>query len=163
MIPGNHQSPVWLEGRWEGQRRVTAGRIGGAVASLRQAGTKVTYASICRSVQLLYGVSISPNTIKRNQAAYKIYSENRGSRNYSPSKEQTLQKLLQRASEDQRNRLCSRIARLRRISKDALIARLLQLENVVDHQKTTETNLRDEILRLATSKIHDGEGQDAKG
>jgi hypothetical protein len=46
MTLGNHQSPVWLEGRWEGQKHLTAIRIGGAVASLRQAGTKITYASI---------------------------------------------------------------------------------------------------------------------
>jgi hypothetical protein len=163
MTLGNHQSPVWLEGRWEGQKHLTAIRIGGAVASLRQAGTKITYASICRSVQLLYGVSMSPNTIKRNQAAYEIYLGSRSSQHYSSSKEQALQKLVQLATENERNRLRSRVARLRRVRKDALIASLLQLEDVVDQQKTTETNLRDEILRLATSKIHDGEGRDAKG
>jgi hypothetical protein len=32
--------------------------------------------------------------------------------------------------------------------KDALIARLIQVEDASDRQKTIETNLRDEILRL---------------
>jgi hypothetical protein len=32
--------------------------------------------------------------------------------------------------------------------KDALIARLVHLEDASDRQKTIETNLRDEILRL---------------
>jgi hypothetical protein len=44
--------------------------------------------------------------------------------------------------------MASRIARLRRMRKDTLIARLVQLEDASDHQKTIETNLRDEILRL---------------
>jgi hypothetical protein len=34
------------------------------------------------------------------------------------------------------------------MSKDALIARLVQLEDASDRQKMIETNLRDEILRL---------------
>ena len=46
--------------------------------------------------------------------------------------------------------LGSRIARLRRMKKDALISRLVQLEDANGRQKTIETNLRDEILRLLT-------------
>jgi hypothetical protein len=47
--------------------------------------------------------------------------------------------------------------------KDALIAMLLQLQDADARQKTTETNLRDEILRLVTSNIHDQRGQQGKG
>lgn len=106
------------------------------------------YGSICRSVESLYGVSISANTIKRNHDAYEIYSDNRSARRFSPAKEQVLQKLVRNVPEERRSRLRFRIARLRRMKKDALIARLVQLEDASDHQKTIETNLRDEILRL---------------
>lgn len=148
MIRQSHEPPTWLEGRWAEQKHATATRIAGAILSLRQAGDKITYSSICRSVQSLYDISISANTIKRNEAAYEIYSANRTSRQYSPSKEQALQKLLQDTTDTHRNRVGSKIARLRRMRKDALIARLLQLEDASNRQKTTETNLRDEILRL---------------
>jgi hypothetical protein len=155
MIPQSHGSPIWLEGRWAEQKHATATRIASAISSLRQAGDKITYGSICRSVQSLYGISISANTIKRNDAAYEIYSASRSSRHYSPSKEQVLQKLLQDATGTQRNRLGAKIARLRSMRKDALIAMLLQLQGDSDRQRTTETNLRDEILRLIANKIDD--------
>jgi hypothetical protein len=158
MSRGSHESPTWLQGRWAEQKHATATRIAGAIASLRQAGGKVTYGSICRSVQSLYGVSISANTIKRNDAAYEIYLANRSSRRFSPSKEQALRKLVQNVAEEQRNRMGSRIARLRRMRKDALIAMVLQLQEASDRHKTTETNLRDEILRLVANKIHDPRG-----
>ena len=148
MIRGHHQSPDWLKDRWADQKKATVTRIAGAVADLRQAGKKITYRSICRSVESLYGLSISANTIKRNHEAFEIYSANRSSRRYSPAKEQPLQKLVQNSPEEHRTRLGSRIARLRRMRKDTLIARLVQLEDASDRQKTVETNLRDEILRL---------------
>lgn len=159
MIRQSHASPTWLEGRWAEQKHTTATRIAGAIASLRQAGDKITYRSICRSVQSLYGISISTNTIKRNDAAYEIYSANRSSRHYSPSKEQVLQKLLKNSADTQRNRLGSKIARLRRMRKDALIGMLLQLQGDSDRQRITETNLRDEILRLVADRIHGQRGQ----
>jgi hypothetical protein len=159
MIRQNHESPTWLEGRWAKQKHATATRIAGAIASLRQAGDRITYGSICRSVQSLFGISISANTIKRNDAAYEIYSANRSSRNYAPSKEQALPKLLQNATESQRNRLGSKIARLRRMRKDALIAMLVQLQGDSDRQRITETNLRDEVLRLVANKNHNRGGQ----
>jgi len=72
MTRGHHQSPDWLKNRWADQKKTTATRIAGAVASLRQAGNKITYSSISRCVESLYGVSISANTIKRNHEAYEI-------------------------------------------------------------------------------------------
>jgi len=148
MTRTHHQSPDWLKDRWADQKKATVTRIAGAIASLRDAGNKITYGSICRSVESLYGVSISTNTIKRNHEAYEIYSVNRSSRRFSPAKEQALQKLVQNSPKEHRTRLGSRIARLRRMRKDALIAKLVQLEDACDCQKTIETNLRDEILRL---------------
>ena len=148
MTRGRHQSPDWLKDRWADQKKATVTRIAGAVASLRQAEKKITYSSICRAVASLYGVSISANTIKRNHEAYEIYSANRSSRRFSPAKEQALHRLIENAPGEHRIRLGSRIARLRRMRKDALIERLMQLEDASDRQKTIETNLRDEILRL---------------
>ena len=148
MTRGHHQSPDWLKDRWADQRKATVTRIAGAIAGLRQAGEKITYRSICRSVESLYGVSISANTIKRNHEAFEIYSANRSSRRYSPAKEPALQKLVHDALGEHQTRLTSRIGRLRRMRKDTLIARLVQLEDASDRQKTIETNLRDEILRL---------------
>lgn len=152
------EPPTWLEGRWAEQKQATATRIAGAIASLRQAGERITYVSICRSVQSLYGISISANTIKRNDAAYQIYSASRSSRCFSPAKEQTLQKLIGDATDANRKRLGPKIARLRKMKKDALIAMLLQLQDASDRQKTTETNLRDEVLRLAKNKRNDRGG-----
>ena len=130
----------WSLARWRCSQT-----LGGAWSKNRR--------SVCGSgnpgrVESLYGVSISANTIKRNHEAYAIYSANRSSRLFSPAKEQALQKLVKDAPGERQSRLASRIARLRRMRKDALIARLVQLEDASDHQKTIETNLRDEILRL---------------
>jgi hypothetical protein len=148
VIRGRHHSPDWLQNRWADQKKATVARITGAIASLHQAGKSVTYRSICRSVESLYSVSISANTIKRNHEAFEIYLANRSSRRYSPAKEHAVQKLVQHAPADLQTRIASRIARLRRMRKDALIVRLVQLEDASDHQKTIEMNLRDEILRL---------------
>jgi len=152
MIRQRREPPTWLEGRWAEQKHTTAMRIEGAVASLRQAGHKITYGSICRSVQSLYGFSISANTIKRNDAAYEIYSANRSSRRFAPAKEPTLKRLVGDATDANRKRLGPKIARLRRMKKDALIAMLLQLQDASARQEIIETNLRDEVLRLATNK-----------
>jgi hypothetical protein len=148
MTQSRRGSPEWLKDRWADRKKATVTRITGAVAHLKTAGDMVTYASICRSVELLYGVSISANTIKRNEEAYEVYSTHRSSRHLSPAKELALQSLAQNTPGEHRNRLRSRIARLRRLRKDALIARLLQLEDASDRQKMIETNLRDEVLRL---------------
>lgn len=150
MTRRNHQTPDWLKNRWADQKKTTLWRIAGAIANIQKTGGKITYSSICRSVEALYGVSISANTIKRNHEVYEIYAANRSSRRSSPAKEQALQRLVQNVSGEHRTRLGSRIARLRRLRKDALIAKLVQLEDAGDRQKTIETNLRDEILRLLT-------------
>ena len=163
MIRQSHEPPTWLEGRWAEQKHATATRIAGAIASLRQAGDKITYGSICRSVQSLYGISISANTIKRNGAAYEVYSANRSSRRFAAAKEQTLRKLVWDATDADRKRLGPRIARLRRMRKDGLIAMLLQLQDTSDRQKTNEANLRDEILRLLTTGVGQRSGHQGKG
>src|SRR5205807_9302671 len=46
-------------------------------AKLQKDGSQVTYASVCKRVNILFGLTISPNTIKRNEFAYRIYLANR--------------------------------------------------------------------------------------
>ena len=56
--------------------------------------------------------------------------------------------LLNTATSTERRSLQSRASRLRRESKDALIAKLILMERAVNKQKAAENLLRDEILRL---------------
>lgn len=69
--------PGWLQPRWDRQKRDTATRVEAAVNALQKDRADVTYPSICNRVSILFGVSISPNTIKRNELAYRIYLANR--------------------------------------------------------------------------------------
>jgi hypothetical protein len=62
-------APVWLTAMWEQRSNATATRIARAVTKLRLDGCEVTYSSICSTVRVTDGISISPNTIKRNGGA----------------------------------------------------------------------------------------------
>jgi hypothetical protein len=57
--------------------------------------------------------------------------------------------LIDSASGREKRAVWSKTARLRRESKDSLIARLISLERTVRQQKSAENLLREEILRLA--------------
>ena len=141
--------PGWLQPRWDRQKRDTATRIDAAVAALRRDHIEVTYANICKRVGFLYGLSISPNTIKRNELAYRIYLANRQPPKRKQLRESLLMQLINGASGREKRSLWSKTFRLRRESKDSLIARLIFLERTVTKQKTAENLLREEILRLA--------------
>src|SRR5271165_4766241 len=69
--------PGWLQPRWERQKRDTAARVEAAITALQKDHAEVTYASICKRVSILFGLSISPNTIKRNELSYRIYMASR--------------------------------------------------------------------------------------
>src|SRR5437870_11765832 len=90
--------PDWLQPRWERQKRDTATRVEAAVAALRKDRAEVTYASICKRVSMLFGLSISPNTIKRNELAYQIYLANRRQR----MRKQLREPVLMQRSEERR-------------------------------------------------------------
>lgn len=141
--------PGWLRPRWERQKRDTATRVEAAVSALQKDGSQVTYASICKRVNILFGLSISPNTIKRNELAYRIYLANRRPPPRTRLLEPLLLRLIDSASDQGKRSLQSKTARLRRESKDSLIARLICLERTVTQQKNAENLLREEILRLA--------------
>ncbi len=141
--------PIWLQPRWERQKRDTATRVEAAVSALQKDRAEVTYASICKRVSILFGLSISPNTIKRNEFAYQIYLANRRPPRRKQLQESVLLQLINGTSGSEQRSIWSKTARLRRESKDSLIARLISLERAVVRQKNAENLLREEILRLA--------------
>jgi len=145
-------APVWLTDVWEQRRAETATRITRAVTKLRSEGCEVTYSSICAAVRAIYGISISPNTIKRNSGAYDIYIAHRLPPRHRRLPEPLLAQTITAASPEEKRPLQSRIQRLRRETKDALIARVLRLEHIVEKQKTAENALRDEIVRLGADR-----------
>jgi hypothetical protein len=121
------------------------------VTKLRSDGCKVTYSSICAAVRVLDGISISPNTIKRNAGAYEIYAAHRCPERRRCLPEPLLIQTIAAASSEEKRLLRSRIARFRRETKDALIARVLRLEGTAKQQKDVENALREEVVRLSAN------------
>jgi hypothetical protein len=138
--------PVWLTAIWEQRRTETAARIARAVTKLHSDGCEVTYSSICATIRAVDGISISPNTIKRNGGAYEIYVAHRRPQRRRHLPEPLLTQTIAAASQEETSRLRSRVERLRRETKDALIARILRLESTVKQQNAAENALRDEIV-----------------
>jgi hypothetical protein len=104
---------------------------------------------VCSRVRSLHGVSISANTIKRNELAYRIYSAHRQKPKVAHLPEPALRELVAGAAAEERRSLQSKISRLRREPKDALVAKLVSLERAVAKQRDIENRLREEILRLS--------------
>ena len=143
--------PVWLTALWEQRRTETAARIARAVTKLHSDGCEVTYSSICATIRAVDGISISPNTIKRNGGAHEIYVAHRRPQRRRCLPEPLLTQTIAAASQEETRRLKSRVERLRRETKDALIARILRLESTVKQQNAAENALRDEIVRLSAN------------
>jgi hypothetical protein len=112
----------------------------------------VTYSSICAAVRAIDGISISPNTIKRNGGAYEIYIAHRLPPRRRCLPEPVLAQTITAASPEEKRPLQSRIQRLRRETKDALIARVIRLERIEEQQKAAGNALRDEIVRLSADR-----------
>jgi hypothetical protein len=142
------RSPVWLQPRWERRKQETVGRVTAAIDQLKQQARKVTFSNICAAVKELYGTSISSNTLKRNDAAYQIYLAHRREPRRRVGRTRDLQDLVATAAGSERDQLVSKIARLRRESKDTLITKLITLERRVLQQTEVESRLREEIIRL---------------
>ncbi|HEV2382192.1 MAG TPA: hypothetical protein VG206_20680 [Terriglobia bacterium] len=145
-------SPEWLRSRWERKKWESAARVAAAVKALRGEGQAVTYASIRERVHALSGLWISANTIKRNELAYPIYMEHRQAATSKGGREPLLMRLLAAVPVGQRRVVQSKVARLRREPKDALIAKLILLDETVAKQKRAENTLREEIIRLHQAK-----------
>ena len=70
-------SPVWLASTWESRKKETVKCVEAAIEKLREADRYVTLTSIRDEVRLLFGRSLSTNTINRNECAYQLYFANR--------------------------------------------------------------------------------------
>jgi hypothetical protein len=144
--------PEWLRSRWERTKGETAARVQAAVDQLRERGRGVTFESIRETIRSIYGISISANTIKRNEIAYQIYSAHRQKPRVASLPEPALRALLASASAGERRGLQSKISRLRREPKDSLVAKLVCLERAVTKQRDIDNRLREEILRLSAPR-----------
>jgi multidrug efflux pump subunit AcrB len=148
----NGKVPEWLRARWERTKSETAARVQAAVDQLRERGRGVTFESIRETIRSMHGVSISANTIKRNELAYQIYSAHRQRPKMASLPQPALRALVANASDKDRHGLQSKISRLRREPKDSLVAKLVCLERTVAKQGDIENRLREEILRLSTPR-----------
>jgi len=134
--------PEWLRARWERTKSETAARVQAAVDQLRERRRGVTFESIRETIRSMHGVSISANTIKRNELAYQIYSTHRQRPKVAPLP----------TAQTKTVAVCSPISRLRREPKDSLVAKLVCLERAVTKQRDIENRLREEILRLSAPR-----------
>jgi hypothetical protein len=144
--------PEWLRPRWEQTKSETAARVQTAVDQLLERGRGVTFESIRETIRSMHGVSISANTIKRNELAYQIYSAHRQWPKVAALPQPALRALVANTSDKERRGLQSKISRLRREPKDSLVAKLVCLERAVTKQRDVENRLREEILRLSAAR-----------
>ncbi len=150
MATAKRANPEWLRKSWEQKKNDTATRVRTAVQVLRQHKQAITYEAIRTQIKAACGISISANTIKRNEHAYEIYEANRAHpKSMGQRRNLQLTELLRGTPEQGRQAVRSKISRLRRETKDALITRLITLERAVAKQRTVENLLREEILRLS--------------
>lgn len=143
-------TPEWLRPQWEQKKRETAARVQVAVDELRRQGRKATLEAIRVTIRSMHGVSISANTITRNELAHEIYTANCRKPRAASLPQPDLRELVEKTSAEERHSLRSKISRLRRESKDALIAKLVFLERAARKQRDLENRLREEILRLSS-------------
>ncbi len=151
MMPrmSKRPTPEWLRPRWEQKTKETAARVQEAVDQLRRQGRKITLDAIRDTIRSTCGVSISTNTIKRNDLAYQIYVAHRPRPRVSCLPDPGLRQIIQNAPAEERHGLRSKISRLRRECKDVLVARVVSLESAAGKQRDVENRLREEILRLS--------------
>ena len=153
----NRQSPAWLQPLWDQKRAETVRRVAAALRFLKRAGKAVTLTAIREAVLKLDRVSISTNTIQRNEEAYQLYQQHAtGRRATSRSGRRALTALQKSTADAQRAALRAKIARLRLQSKDMLIAKVLELETAVADQGKRENALREEVLRLTFKAAQPG-------
>ena len=142
------KDPKWLQPLWEKKKADTASRVERAVKEIVRLKKPVTLEGIRNMVKSLFGVSISTNTVQRNQEAYAAYQVHRTARRKAKVRDHDLAGMLRSVSGASAANLRARVNRLRRDSKDSLIARLLQLEEERKRQAEREDALREEIFRL---------------
>jgi hypothetical protein len=145
-------SPEWLRARWDQQRHETVARVTRAVDHLRSQEQPVTFSAIRDAVKHLDGVSISTNTIQRNDLAYAVYQQHASIHRSGRRRHRSVSALLDRAPASARAALRTKSTRLRRAAKDELIASLIELAREVKDQERREHTLRDELLRVSLDR-----------
>lgn len=140
-------APIWLSDHWERKKTETAHRVRTAIELLIAEHHAVTISAIRNKVTTVFGVPFSANTIKRNEAAYTLYLSSRQPPRNRSARDVLLRDLYVHASDTEKSQLRAKVARLRRQSKDNLIARLIALEHAVTVQTEVENRLREEIIR----------------
>jgi len=139
-------TPVWLATAWEEKRKETANNVEAAIANLRKANRPVTLSSIKNEVRLLFGRSLSMNTIKRNEGAYQLYLANRRAPRTTQIKSHLILELYAHAEPARKAAIQARVARLRRHPKDDLVARLMRIEESLIEQMEVANRLREKII-----------------
>jgi hypothetical protein len=147
MAGSSGRDPKWLQPLWAKKKSDTARRVEQAVRELLRHKEPVTLNAIRNSVETLFGISISANTIQRNESAYAVYQKHRTARRLTRPRNQALSARLQKLPLTKAVNLRAKINRLRRESKDALIARLLDLQEERARQADREDALREQILQ----------------
>ncbi len=148
MIKGDRKrvTPVWLASLWEEKKQKTASCVEAAIGKLREANQPVTLSSIRNEVLLLFGRSLSTNTIKRNEGAYQLYLNNRRAPRTPRFKGYLILELYARAEPAKKAAIQARVARLRRHPKDDLIVRLMRIEESLSEQMDVANRLREKII-----------------
>jgi hypothetical protein len=148
MIQSNRKrvAPVWLAAAWEVRKKETASCVEAAIRVLRETNQPVTLASIRKEVLLLFGRSLSTNTIKRNEGAYQLYLANRRAPRTTQIKSHLILELYAHAEPARKAAIQARVARLRRHPKDDLIARLMRIEESLIEQMEVANRLREKII-----------------
>ncbi len=145
----SRKSPVWLQPIWDRKRAETVRRVTVAIRALKRQRKTVTLVGIREAIRELDGVSISTNTIQRNELAYELYIKNATAGSVKKISKCGALTALQRTVPDvQRPALRAKIARLRRHSKDTLIAKIMEVEKALENQMNRENALREELLRV---------------
>jgi hypothetical protein len=139
------QPPVWLSEHWERKKTETLVRVRTAIECLTAEQQRLTVNAIREKVKAIFGVPFSANTIKRNEAAHALYVSCRQPYRGPAARDALLRDLY--ASATDRPHLHAKVARLRRQSKDHLIARLILLERAAELHGEVENRLREEIIR----------------
>jgi hypothetical protein len=153
----SRKSPDWLLPIWEKKRAETVRRVTAAVRELKRQNKAATLAGIREAIYELDGISISTNTIQRNELAYEVYLNHASAGAARKTSKCGALAFLQRtAPDEQRPALRAKIARLRRQPKDSLIAKLMELERTVEEQMKRENALREEILRVTLKASQTG-------
>jgi hypothetical protein len=149
--PKSRGRPEWLEPLWDQRRTLTKSRVDRAIRSLRKAGLPISLRTIAKRAEIIDGAPLSPNTIYRNEAAYELYRAHAPARPRTRQRTNSLKALVADLPPTHRKRVNARVEYLRRKTKDALVAEVLILKQLLSRRETEAATLREEILRLSSS------------